>query len=134
MSTAFIQYRILTNMKNWHGEFNVAEMTGTRGNVLFACRASVHAINCAELGIVQTLITRFLLLLVLQRSQRYGSDLFRHTRGPQTIVSGYSMCTTLMALISSGERRPNWTSLIVRKGHLEGIVGPGAIFAVFIEI
>ena len=134
MSTAFIQCRILTNMKNWHGEFNVAEMTGTRGNVLFACRASVHAINCAELRIVQTLITRFLLLLVLQRSQRYDSDLFRHARELQTIVSGYSMCTTLMALISSGERRPNWTSLIVRKGHLEGMVGPGAIFAVFIDI
>lgn len=40
------------------------------------------------------------------------------------------MCTTLMALISSGERRPNWISLIVRKGHFDCICGPGAMVAV----
>lgn len=39
------------------------------------------------------------------------------------------MCTTLIALISSGERRPNWISLIVRKGHLDCICAPGAMIA-----
>lgn len=30
-----------------------------------------------------------------------------------------------MALISSGESRPNWISLMVRKGHLETTGAPG---------
>jgi hypothetical protein len=43
------------------------------------------------------------------------------------------MCTTLIALISSGERRPNWISLIVRKGHLDCMTFPGAMIAAFVK-
>lgn len=41
------------------------------------------------------------------------------TRFWHTMVSGYSIWHTLMPLISSGDRRPNWISLIVRRGALE---------------
>ena len=40
------------------------------------------------------------------------------------------MCTTDMALISSGERSPNWISLMERSGHLDCTGTPGAMIAV----
>jgi hypothetical protein len=36
-----------------------------------------------------------------------------------SMVSGYSICATLIFLISSGDRSPNWISLIVFSGALE---------------
>jgi hypothetical protein len=39
------------------------------------------------------------------------------------------MCTTLIALISSGESRPNWISLIVRRGHFDCNGAPGGMIA-----
>lgn len=48
----------------------------------------------------------------------------------QTIVSGYSMCSTLKPLISSGEKSPNWISWMVRSGALECLKIRFAIFAV----
>lgn len=51
-------------MKDRYGEFDVAKMSGTLGHVLTARRASVRAINTAQLGVVQALFTWSLALLV----------------------------------------------------------------------
>ena len=51
-------------MKDRYGEFNVTKMSGTLGHVLTARRASVRAIDTAQLGVVQALFTWSLALLV----------------------------------------------------------------------
>lgn len=73
--------------------------------------------------IVQTFLPRTKFCLILKktphvRTQRLEGEMKRKAI-LHTMVSGYSMWQTLMPLISSGERRPNWISLIVRKGALE---------------
>jgi hypothetical protein len=50
--------------------------------------------------------------------------------GPHTIVSGYRMCATLMFLISSGEKSPNWISCTVLSGAVDSLKSATPILAV----
>lgn len=47
----------LTDVEDRSGQLNVTKMTRTDANVLFARRARVHAVNGAELRIIETLLT-----------------------------------------------------------------------------
>jgi hypothetical protein len=57
----------LTNVKNGDGQLDVPKVARTGRYVLFAGRARVHAVDSAELGIIQALLSRLLLLLILRR-------------------------------------------------------------------
>ena len=53
--------------------------------------------------------------LVRRHAQK---PVFQHSK--QTIVSGYSTCTTLMFFISSGDKSPNCISCMVLRGAPDG--------------
>ena len=53
------------DMKDRHGQLDVAKVTGTRCDVLFAGAARIHAVDGAELGVVESVFPWLLLLLVL---------------------------------------------------------------------
>ena len=56
---------ILTDVEDWHGQFNMTEMTRTGGDVFFTGRASVHPVYCTEFWVIQTIFTWSLFLLIL---------------------------------------------------------------------
>lgn len=56
--------KILTDVKNRRGQLDVAKVARADLDVLLARRARVHAVDGAELGVVEALLARLLLLLV----------------------------------------------------------------------
>lgn len=55
---------LLTDMEDRRGELDVAKVARAHLDVLLARSARVHAVDGAELGVVEALLTRLLLLLV----------------------------------------------------------------------
>ena len=109
-------------MENRGCQLNVPKVTRTLLLAFLASLAVPLAINRTQTRIIQTLCPRSLPLVVLfsvSAASKHLSRNKRHERERQTIVSGYSTWTTLIRLISSGEKRPNWISLIVRSGAFE---------------
>lgn len=75
-----------SNVKNRRVQLNVAKVARADLDVFFAGRARVHAVNGAKLGVVETLLTRLLFLLVHgfwidDMDNAHGLDLLR---GEQT--------------------------------------------------
>ena len=100
-------------MEDRNGEFDVTKVSGTLGHTLVAGSTLERAIDRAQMGIVEPALSRFLTLVVLN-GKEYGVSagfgvVDRTMMRPclLTIVSGYSMCCTLICLISSGESKPN---------------------------
>lgn len=57
---------VLTDVEDGNGQLDVSEMAGTRGDVLFAGRAVEHAVNSAQLGVIQALLSGVQILFVLR--------------------------------------------------------------------
>ena len=82
-----------------------------------------RAVDGSQVRIVETLLSRPKASIVLIGDRGQQSFATQVTIQPHhnchTIVSGYSMWQTLIPLISSGDKRPNCISSIVRSGALE---------------
>lgn len=113
--------KIRTNVENWRGQLNVTEMTRAFIDTLLASGTTEVTINCAESRVIQAFLSRFLSRLVLngQKESVRGKLMRQRFNFSLTKVSGYSTWTTLIRLISSGERRPNWISFMVRSCAFE---------------
>jgi hypothetical protein len=96
----------------------MTKVTRTLCHRLFTGRAFESAIDSTHPRIVQAIFLWAQFLLVLCRFVSFKQAM-REFRGAHTIASGYSILTTLIRLISSGEKRPNWISWIVFSGALE---------------
>lgn len=109
-----------TDVENRSGKLDMSEMTGTLFLAFLTSLTIPLPIDRPKARVIQTLCARPLSLFIL-----LCCDPVSNHQSPiigkegQTIVSGYSTWTTLIRLISSGENRPNWISLMVRKGALE---------------
>jgi hypothetical protein len=107
----------LTDVEDWRCQFDVTEVPRAFFWSLFAGLAVELAVNGAQSGVIHTLGSRPLTLLILyqvrkvreiSRKRLFDGCLDRSAvRCGHTIVSGYSTWTTLMRLISSGAKRPN---------------------------
>lgn len=58
--------RLLTDVEDGHSQLDVAKVPGACLDVLFAGPACVHAVDGAELGVIQTLRSWLLLLFILR--------------------------------------------------------------------
>jgi hypothetical protein len=66
-----------TDMEDGSGQLDVAKVTGTSLDILLAGAAGVHAVDGTELGVVETLLTGPLVVLV----HSLGVDDVHHTHG-----------------------------------------------------
>jgi hypothetical protein len=116
----FLDFGQETDVENRSGKLDMSEMTGTLFLAFLTSLTIPLPIDRPKARVIQTLCARPLSLFIL-----LCCDPVSNHQSPiigkegQTIVSGYSTWTTLIRLISSGENRPNWISLMVRKGALE---------------
>lgn len=83
----------LTDVEDGGGELNVAKVAGARLDVLLARRARVHAVNGAELGVVEALLARLLVLLVHGLGvddvhDAHGLDLFGGEQAELDLLDG----------------------------------------------
>ena len=96
-------------------------MSGTLLHIFTTGGAGIGAVDRTELRVVEAFLSRTLLLFILSQGLAFRASCKSCRKSQLTIVSGYSICTTLMFLISSGERRPNWISWIVFSGAVDGV-------------
>lgn len=99
----------------------MSKMSGTFLHVFTASGAGKGAVDGTEFGVVEALLSRTLLLLILRTGLVFTTSCVKCRKTKRTMVSGYSICTTLMFLTSSGESKPNWISWIVFSGALDGV-------------
>lgn len=94
-------------MKYWHSQLNMAEVTRAFRHIFATCAAHESSVDGPEFRVIEPLLAWTLFLLVLAKElESCGITI----QIPLTMVSGYSIWTTLMFLISSGDSKPNWTS------------------------
>ena len=118
-------------MEDWCGELDMTKVPWTLRHSFIAGGTLESSIYRSQVGIIQPAFPRLLFLLVLVHGYQ-TRERFKSGNPLRTIVSGYSICCTLMFLISSGESSPNWISWIVRSGALEWVKLRFAIFALVV--
>ena len=105
-------------MIDWNSQFDDTKMTGAYDLIFFAGSASEVSIDCTEMRIVRTFVTRSEARLIPEMKVRIIKNTGIYFLATY-IVSGYSMSMTARRSDSLEEKRPNWISSIVRVGALE---------------